>query len=48
MTKKYLETLNGRAIMTWTKVESQKFYDGLDLYGKDWTKISELIGTKKN
>ena len=30
----------------WTEDESEKFYEGLDLHGKNWSKISEHIGTK--
>ena len=37
---KYLEVLNETAVGTWTKVENGKFYEGLDLFGKDWGKVS--------
>ena len=38
------ETLGKK--VRWTKDEKEKFFAGLDLYGKNYEKIVKYIGTK--
>ncbi len=30
----------------WTNEEHERFMQGLDLYGKKWTKVAEVVGTR--
>ena len=30
----------------WTIIERDRFFDGIEKYGRDWKKISELIGSR--
>ena len=30
----------------WTKAEKEQLFVGIELYGRNWTKVAEHIGTK--
>lgn len=32
----------------WSKEEHEKFMEGLQMYGKDWKKVQEYVGTRSS
>ena len=45
---KVISILSEKIIIHWTETEENKFTQALNIYGKDWLKVSDFIGSRTN
>ena len=45
---KVISILSEKIIIHWTESEQKKFTQALIIYGKDWVKVSDFIGSRTN